>query len=671
MDIENLARKLEPLIPDQVQHWLRVRDLADPELKSLVEKEIVSTAYQLLGDFRKKPLLTLPPKKKSKGSINLGTVLYDGEKWDFGISHPELLRNMAILGMSGSGKTNLAFHILRQLVEKRVPFLFWDWKRSARHLLPSLRGEVSIYTPGRRLSPFPFNPFIVPPGLEPSVYINHVVDVMADAFTLGDGSRRILQKALASCYRAGNGSPTAQDLLNEVGRIPSKERVSGWKISATRALESLAYSNLTGADRLTQEEFARTLLDSNTVVELDGLAQGAKKFLIPLLCLWIYYVQLASPRREVLKLVIFIEEAHHVLYRQEQRARESVLNMLFRQCREIGVGILVIDQHPHLLSSAALGNTYTTLCLNQRDPTDMNRAAALSLVSDQEKKWFSMLPVGQAIVKLQDRWRRPFLIQMPLVPVRKGMVSDNLLKRFLAGSLTHRGLRRAVNRCFGKSPHELRQNPLLDNEAFRFLEDVLAHQDDGVRTRYQRLGLSGEKGNRLKNQLVEAGILEEQEIKVGRTYRLLLRITPNAREKFGLKRTLGRGSLAHEYWKRFYASALRDKGYELQLEAPRPHGKAGWVDVLARAAGQTLAVEIETGKSDVVWNVKQDLLSGFSRVLVVATDESAIRKVEKALAKAGLTIPGRVGVVLREQWAFEAKKGTAKSLAFPNQTQEE
>ena len=141
----------------------------------------MSGAYTHLGDFRKRPLLSLPPRTKSKGSIHLGRILYEGEKWEFGISQAELLRNMAILGMSGSGKTNLAFHILEHLVKKRVPFLFFDWKRTARHLIPNLRSPVRIFTPGRELSPFPFNPFIVPPGLEPRISVNHAVDVMADA----------------------------------------------------------------------------------------------------------------------------------------------------------------------------------------------------------------------------------------------------------------------------------------------------------------------------------------------------------------------------------------------------------------------------------------------------------------------------------------------------------
>jgi hypothetical protein len=647
MDVETLARKLAPLMPEQVQRWLRIRDVADADVKDLVEKAIVQTAHKVLGDFRRKILLSLPPEKRAKGPIHLGTVIYEMEKWPFGVSHQELLRNLGIFGMSGSGKTNAAFHILNQLVKKRVHFLFWDWKRTVRHLLPTLGGRVGIYTPGRKLSPLPFNPFIVPPGLESSVYVNHVVDVMAEAYTLGDGSRRLLQKAIAACYEAGYPAPSVQQLIAEVEQMPATDRVRGWKISAIRALETLEFSNVTGTDARSQEEFTRSLLDRSTIVELDALDQGSKRFLIPLMCLWLYYVQLGEPAREKLRLVVFVEEAHHVLYRQEQRAKESVMNLLLRQCREIGIAIIVIDQHPHLISSAALGNAYTTICLNQRDPSDINKAAGLSLVRDTEKKCFSMLPVGQAIVKLQDRWRRPFLIQIPLVKVRKGGVTDNLLTRFLEGSLTRVGLKRAVDRAFGRLSPDLAQDEPLTAEDLAFLRDVIEHEDDSVRMRYHRLGISVDRGSRLKRELVDSGILMEEEIKVGRTRKLLLRVTPAARARFGLKGFVGRGSISHEYWKRFYASRLREAGYEVTLEAAR---KRGAVDVLARKGSETIAVEIESGKSNAVWNVKQDLLCGFGTVIIVATDQGAFQRVEQQLATAGLMIPARVCAVMRDEY---------------------
>ena len=154
-----------------------------------------------------------------------------------------------------------------------------------------------------------------------------------------------------------------------------------------------------------------------------------------------------------------------------------------------------------------------------------------------------------------------------------------------------------------------------------------------------------DRGNRLKSDLVEAGILDEEQVKVGRTYKVLLRVTHQARTKLGLSKTLGRGSIGHEYWKNFYATMLKDDGYEVELEAPRNNGR---VDVLARQDGEQIAVEIETGKSDPGWNVKQDLLAKCNKVLVVVTDESAMDKVFMQLWNAGLIIPDRVSIVVRD-----------------------
>ena len=86
MEIEKLLDKLEPLRPKEVPHWRRVRDTADTELRSLLDQHILHTAYEVLGDFRAKLLLSLPPEMKAQGTFNLGTVVYETEKWGFGLN---------------------------------------------------------------------------------------------------------------------------------------------------------------------------------------------------------------------------------------------------------------------------------------------------------------------------------------------------------------------------------------------------------------------------------------------------------------------------------------------------------------------------------------------------------------------------------------------------------
>ncbi|MCH8147406.1 MAG: DUF87 domain-containing protein [Planctomycetes bacterium] len=644
MDIHKLARKLKPLMPKEVDRWLKARETADPDLRDLIDKQIVSVAHRKLGDGNGKILLSLPPPQKARGAIHLGTVLYEREKWPAGISSGELLQNLAIFGRSGAGKTNVSFHILEQLAAKKIPFLFLDWKRTARHMLPRLKTKVNVYTPGRRLAPLVFNPFIPPPGLEPNVYINQVVDILADAFTLGDGARSVLQRALSACRDRGIQAPTVKEVLADVGKMPGTGRAGGWKISAIRALESLDFADLSAKDSVSQERLAQSFLRESTIIELDALTESSKKFLVPLLLLWLFYVQLAGSDREKLKLVVFIEEAHHLLYRQERRSSETLMNMLLRQCREVGLAMVVIDQHPHMISSVALGNSYTSVCLNLKDPSDINKAAAISGVEDDEKWVFSALPVGQGVVKLQDRWRRPFLVGFPLVGVKKGSVGDAALARYIRRHSRGTGGRGALSGEFGRVSRSSLWEGVLSGTALQFLEDVHDHEDDGVKRRYQRLGLSAGTGTRLKEELVDSGWLDAETVAVGRSRKVLLRLSTEGRRALGIENGQRRESIAHAYWKRFYARRFANDGYKVEIEAARVGGQ---IDVLAVKNGERVGIEVETGKSDVVANVRNCLLSRLERVFVVTTDEAAMRRVERQLAEAGLMIPSRVQLVLR------------------------
>lgn len=653
MSPEKIAAKLRPLYPNKIEHWLKVRELADPELKVLIEKQIVSMAYQVFGDFHNKILLSLPSEKKAKGSIDLGVILYDKEKWPLGLKYSEIIQNTAILGRSGAGKTNLVFNILVQLIDKNIPFVFMDWKRTVRHLLPNINKHVNIYTPGRNLVKFPFNPFVVPPGIESKVYVNQIVNVMSQAFTLGDGSRSIMQKAIASIYAQGNLCPTVADVIEKIEKGPDTGRMGSWKITAMRALESLEFADITSSDQISQEQLAQKMLHENTVIELDSLAAESKKFLIPLLCLWLYYVRLNSPVREKLKLVIFIEEAHHVLHKRPQATNETVLEMLFRQCRELGIGIIVIDQHSHILSAAALGNTFSTIFLNQKDPADINKAAAVCLLDAEEKKYFSKLPVGQGIVKLQDRWIQPIHVQFPLMNIDKGSVTDALLARYSAinrPQSTGSGRNNFKSTYFGQIPQVPVLYNALNDGAFRLFIDILIYPDDGVKIRYKRLNMSIGSGNRLKELLVNQGWIESQTVDLGQTRKVCLRLTKQAKDTLNLDTSEPQyGSIVHEYWKRFYAQRFREHGYNVNLEVPR---KSGRIDVVAEKNDQKIAIEIETGKSDFLRNLRQNLTAKYDNIIIVATNKSAFKKIEKKLILANLLIPNRVQIALRDELRF-------------------
>ena len=625
-----LLGKLQPLIPKQVSQWRRALEFADHRVRDLLEKQVALYARRHLGDYHGKLLLSLPPRQKAKGEIGLGTVLYEKDRWPAGVTGSELLQNLAIFGRSGAGKTNLAFHVLQQLITRGTPFVFLDFKRTARHLLPSSRFKV--YTAGRKVSPLPFNPLVPPPGLEARVYAGHVVDVIGDAFTLGDAARSVLLKALLRCYD-DTESPTIAMLAEKVKSVPDSERVRGWKASALRALETLSLLNLASQGQ-TQLSVVQELLRSSTVIEVDGLPPSGKKFLVPLLVLWLYYAKLPDASREKLDLVVIVEEAHNVLYRRT--GNESLMEMVLRQCREIGIGMILVDQHPSLISQAALGNAYTTICLNLKDPTDVKKAADLCNLDETERRHFTRLPVGHAIIKLQDRWQHPFLVRIPRISVNKGAITDELLREDQNGGVSAGSDSRIDPPAERALDDGSRPADTMTPDAQALLNDILSHPESGVDARYNRLGLSADRGNKTKKSLVEAGWIVSELVRTGNTRRLVLRLTPEAGAAANQRGQVSRESLLHHYWKSWYAQALEQRGYDVTKEAGRLRGR---VDVLAVRESHSLAVEIETGKSDVVNNVIENLRAGFDEILVVATSESVLHKIEGALGKAGLLLP--------------------------------
>ncbi|MBA7639042.1 hypothetical protein ES703_46698 [subsurface metagenome] len=76
-------------------------------------------------------------------------------------------------------------------------------------------------------------------------------------------------------------------------------------------------------------------------------------------------------------------------------------------------------------------------------------------------------------------------------------------------------------------------------------------------------------------------------------------------------------SLEHEYWKKLVAQQYMIKGYKVEEEVPIGDGKA--IDLVATKGNERIAIEIETGKSDVEGNLKKCKEVAFARVVVVRT----------------------------------------------------
>lgn len=97
----------------------------------------------------------------------------------------------------------------------------------------------------------------------------------------------------------------------------------------------------------------------------------------------------------------------------------------------------------------------------------------------------------------------------------------------------------------------------------------------------------------------------------------------------GLEIPGNRGGPDHEYWKHKIAERYKEKGYRVEFEKEI---NGHYVDLLATKENEAIAVEVETGKSDAIENVRSDLKSGF-KVTCFVLSEKLIGQLTKIFNK--------------------------------------
>lgn len=620
-EVRALFEKLEPVQGESIRA-LKLEYQADPSSRPEVEMLLSHIAAQFLGD----PPIGVPPKLRANGSYRLADVMAGDQVWDrFGLNEPEWIQHVGVFGRSGSGKTNACFSVLQRFMEQKKPFLVFDWKRNYRDLLR--RQEFSglkVFSVGRNVAPFGFNPLLPPPGTELQVFLKKLIEIMMHVYWLGDGVAYLLQKAIDEVYQEkgayenrATSFPTLFDVRDWLRAYKSKGRESQWMDSTRRVIETLCFGQVGRVVQTRSNSGFERMLGLPVVLELDSLSNSDKTFLIECILLWLYHKRMNETGRETFKHAVVIEEAHHVLLKRKE-SRETAMDIIFREIRELGEAIVFLDQHPSLVSIPSLGNSYCTIAMNLKHGSDVSALGKAMLLDEDEQEFLGQAPVGQALVKLQDRWHKPFRVRFPHVAVQKGSVSDSDLK---GQDLTDFAIASEVS-PFPARREEVPVVPAPDNidELEReLLGDVMDAPTAGIKERMKRLGTSTRKLYFLLSSLTAKGLVVVDSISTSKGRIKVVRLTGKGKAAVGIDEGSQRHeSAGHWYWKMKIAEQLLAKGHTVEVE------KDG-ADIAFQKDGKRIAVEIETGKSDVEGNIKRDLQRGFDEVIVLWVGRTPVR----------------------------------------------
>lgn len=661
--VKELLISLRPRIgaAEAEQIW-QVYILSDDKMKAELEEMITMMAYSELGNTLAggEAFFAPPPQEIAAGAYPLGNVIQNGQAlYPFGLHDKEIGEHVSITGRSGAAKSTVLFHMLQGLLQKspEVRLLAFDWKRELRTLTlhPDFGDKLKVYTVGRDIAPLQFNPLIPPPGTNITNHMEQLLDIVCRCFYAGEGVFDILTRAIDACYRdfkvyegKATAYPTFRDVHAKIEGFDLKGRQNEWKSSALRITRALGFGEFGKVMDTPRNELAQ-ILDNNTILELDALPMAKRVFLVSALLAWLYSYSLGRKTNEAdfgrkLNRVIVIEEAHNIALKHTTGARESILEQMIRQARFLGIGMILVDQTPSLLSSTVMANVHTSISLNQKNSGDISAAAANLLLDDKQREQLSLLRVGEAIVRLSDRFLTPFMIKTEIVPIKEQSVPDSALRRDTGPP---------EGGYFAYSPPEAPEtshppgDSAPDNiteDETRLLKDILEYPFIGVAKRYKRLFLSARKGNELKEALTGKDIVETEEINTGKASLMLLKPTAlglRLAQELGLeqKKIDFRASLEHEYWRHKAATFCKALGYQVEYEA-KVNGKT---DIVARKDDIAIAIEIETGKNNLdyaVGNIKKNLTKGFNRIISLVSEPAFLVRLQEQARAGHLDVPG-------------------------------
>ena len=410
---------------EKVKGLLRaVHHTQDPEIALEAAEYLERLAVEQVLD----PDPFAPPlePEEAAGEFNLGKV--KNSNCDFGLWTQELVQGTYVSGRIGSGKTTFIRRLLKQLlaltlsVGLMVRIVVFDIKGDYTELSDEFSDVWVFKIPGKD---FRWNP-LEPPVRDVEKWAGIFAPVFANAagFYGGMSTENLLYNTLLQLYRkydTDNGVyPCLFDLLDYLNLMERNKEVD------KRSEEYRWFTRIKNRVQNLCNTFGETvncsrgyplaeLLDHHVVFDMTQLKQDGQLFFNET-----FLTQATRRRMEraekggIARNIACFDEAKRSMPKYREDVQHAISNMsnCIAQGREFGIGFIVGECHPHLLSDSIKSSSYVRVCFNQTHGKDIEDSAkALGLDWEQAAE-IHRLQVGEAIVRLSGRIDRPFVLQV-------------------------------------------------------------------------------------------------------------------------------------------------------------------------------------------------------------------------------------------------------------------
>ena len=647
--VADIVKRLKPVLGEyQADTVWNLYLASDDEGRKQIHQYLEILYSELIEGYDKKIVLEPPEIGSIAGSFVLGLIIYpDKPYFPLSITKTELNNHVLICGRTGVGKTTLIYRLLSQIYKDNLPFLIFDFKRDYRHFAKYFSNLTVI--PWHELR---FNPLTPPPGMDHHQWLQIFSDLLCQTVGVLLGSKGYLLEQLTILLKTDKAPTLAKlaDILENTYISPTRRQAVYLDVIRNRLKTVL----ITLGDVINSQGFdLPKMLESNVVLELDGLTTEMQDFLVNIILTQIFSYRIAANQRGKLRHAIIFDEAKRVFdANKEKKPVEGIpaISILASRIREFGEALIVSDQEPTKLAESIKANCEVKIAFglgNGKDAIDMGKSMGLD---EKQTSYLNRLPVGHAIVQI-PRYGRPMLIRTTEIPKIEKTITDAEVRQMKKPGFIGEALKitdssgkedfggdsaqKGPEQPLHKKPEEIR--PILQTGKkgrkgiYRLLSDIEANPLTPVRQRYKRLKLSAYRGNKYQKILTARGMIKPVSITTKNGLVRLFEITERARKRLNCPETgCRKGGIEHQYWVRQVKIDLEKKGYSVKEEYPIGNGET--IDMAIIGKRKKIAIEIETGKSDAIRNIEKCLKAGFE-VVSVATNKAALGHIQSGFAR--------------------------------------
>jgi hypothetical protein len=470
LTVEEICNKLRPVFGKKIDEIYFQYTVADGREEREEITHILNALYQKnLNKLLDTGVLLEPPRKEQLGgTYNLATVSYASKKlFPFTLREQDWPRHVCVTGMSGSGKTTFAFKIIEALNKHRKPYLIFDWKKSFRPLSVEDKSILTFTVGDDKVSNlFKTNINQPPKGVAPKEWINVLSDLLTESFSASFGVHKVILETLDEAFKEWgiyNGSENYPTWNHIKWRLEEKMeklkgREAGWLESALRVATVMTFGefgktvNYKGENSISVED----LLDKKVVMELNSLGSIEKTFFCEFILTYIFKLKKARQNQAShgFDHAILVDEAHNIFIKKQTNFNsESTTDMIYREMREYGTALICLDQHISKISDTVKGNSACHVAFQQQLPQDIQEISDIMQLREK-RHYFSQLSVGNAIVKLAERYTLPFLIEVPYVEMRNRDVTNEEIKARMQTMILGQDYLNKVDPKFNKAIEE-------------------------------------------------------------------------------------------------------------------------------------------------------------------------------------------------------------------------